>query len=190
MEKIKTTILESNYKKTDKYTYEKDKGRYISVIRISDIGDKYLNLSLSRIYHGKEFQILNEKRKISKLQVHIKSLLDNESIKTFQILGEYYHVEVSCYYKTEDLGDFEHLDKMIDDIKEFICLKNFTDVDGLLNIHGVSNGRCFRTIDKESAEKLHEYLKQDKRILKIAEKYQDEYELIFYPPFSSKNNLK
>ncbi len=184
MEKIETTILESNYKKTNKYTYEKDKGRYISIIRISDIGDKYLNLSLSRNYRGKEVQILNEKRKISKLRARMKSLLDYESIKT--CLGEYYHVEVSCYYKEDNLGDFERLNKMIDDIKEFICLKNFTDVDGLLNIHGVQNGRCFRTIDKESADKLYEYLKQDKRILKIAEKYPDEYELIFYPPFSSK----
>ena len=84
------------------------------------------------------------------------------------------------------MGDFEHLDKMVDDIKELICLENFTDIDGLLDTHGVENGRCFRTIDNESADKLYEYLKQDKRILKIAEKYQDEYELVFYPPFSSK----
>jgi len=147
MEKIKTTILESNYKKTDKYTYEKDKGGYISIIRISDVGDKYLNLSLGRIYHDKEIQIFNEKRKISKLQVHIKSLLDNESIRIYP--NECYHVAIGCHYKTEDLGDFEHLDKMVDDIKELICLENFTGVYGLLDIHGVENGRCFGIIDKK-----------------------------------------
>ena len=184
MKKIETIIIESDYKKINKYTYKKDKGRYISVIKISNVGNKYLDFSLSIIYYGIEIQTLNEKRKISKLQTHIKSLLNNISLKNCPI--DHYHVEIGCYYKKENSGDIENLYEIVENIKELICLKNFTDVDGLFDIHGVENGRCFRIIGKKNAHKLHKHLKQNKRILKIIEKYQDEYELIFYHPFLQK----
>lgn len=173
MDDIEKIILDSGYIKTGNYNYEKKKYAYKSVININNIYGKYLDFSMNRIYNNQEkIEIVNETRKITKLINYIKLLIDNEGYG--RILGNYYHVEVNCFDADNNCNYYNSKKcdtDMYNDIINMINEDNFSNVDGLLDIHGIENGRCFHVINKEYAEKLYNNLYENKYIQMINKKH-------------------
>ena len=150
MDKIKSILIQNGYT-FENNVYTKDKKAYISQIELikDDEDEKYIRFIMKRKYKTKVLEILNEKRKKTKLINSIKSIVDNETYKIIDREQDIFHCEMFCDNCETDIGKIINFDKL-------------SHLEGFVGIHGTQNGKCVMMIDEESRDKMSSYLNSEK----------------------------
>ena len=166
--KIVSNILMFGYTQINDFHYEKQEEQYISILKLELLNKNTINFILARKYNTNDrlYYIFNQKRRIGKLLNVIQQLLQNEKYQCIENDDSFIHVEIVCCCETYDKNSpisypgKEALGLLGVDLYK-INIDNFGHIQGLINIHGVENGRCFVLLNRESADNFASIIKQE-----------------------------